>query len=97
MNIAPPPPIIDLPAPLNPKPDKLFKKCLIMLVLSGINNFLNKLISKLSPRKPSTWSDVLRKFIEAECAGIAEISCGRKPVLSTMDGKQDGEREIGVV
>ena len=27
----------------NPKPEKQFKKCLIILILSGINNFLNKL------------------------------------------------------
>ena len=30
------------PLESNPKPDKQFKKCLI-LILSGINNFLNKL------------------------------------------------------
>ena len=78
----------------NPKPDKLFKKCSVILVLSEINNFLKKLNLQV---KPAETFDIVRCFAEIPSGRMrknAEISCGRKPVLSTMDSSQAELRMI---
>ena len=56
----------------NLKPDKLFKQCLIMLVLSGINNFLNKLNLLV---KPAETFDMVRCFAEIH-RGRMRWNCG---------------------
>ena len=52
--------------------------------LSEINNSFNKLNFSVKPAETFDIVRCLREFLVAEYAGIVEISCGRKPVLSTM-------------